>query len=183
MDIVEPLINNDAFKSLKVPTPKRAALKNISNTLLTPSPLHETLPIKQKKITSVINPSSKVDKLIEFYENLIEQEKNENSENSIVQTPISNSPEIIFSPYITPPRRTRPNVVHKILIIGNAKCGKTSIIRRFVNNSFSGEYTTTIGADFVRKDFQLNEDKCVRLQLWDIAGQDRFISLTRAYFR
>ena len=75
----------------------------------------------------------------------------------------------------------------KILIVGNAKCGKSSIIARFVSDSFQENYKTTIGADFVRKDLKMklpdDEDPVgVRLQLWDIAGQDRFQKMTRAYF-
>lgn len=74
----------------------------------------------------------------------------------------------------------------KILIVGNAKCGKSSIIARYAMNSFHENYKTTIGADFVRKDLALKmndgEILGVRLQLWDIAGQDRFQKMTRAYF-
>ena len=62
----------------------------------------------------------------------------------------------------------------KILIVGNAKCGKSSIIARYAMNSFHENYKTTIGADFVRKDLSLQmqdgEQLGVRLQLWDIAG-------------
>ena len=78
------------------------------------------------------------------------------------------------------------NQTMKILIVGNAKCGKSSIINQYASNSFEHEYKTTIGADFVRKDVLLklqdNSKIGVRLQLWDIAGQDRFQKLTRAYF-
>lgn len=55
------------------------------------------------------------------------------------------------------------------------------------SNTFDKQYKTTIGADFVRKDVAVrlqgsDEVVRVRLQLWDIAGQDRFQKLTRAYF-
>ena len=74
----------------------------------------------------------------------------------------------------------------KILIVGNAKCGKSSIIARYVTDTFQENYKTTIGADFVRKDLKVKagDDSVVgvRLQLWDIAGQDRFQKMTRAYF-
>lgn len=74
----------------------------------------------------------------------------------------------------------------KLLIVGNAKCGKSSIIARYAMNSFQESYKTTIGADFVRKDLtlQMHDGQIlgVRLQLWDIAGQDRFQKMTRAYF-
>eukprot|EP01035_Chromulina_nebulosa_P036346 gene36346-48956_t len=74
----------------------------------------------------------------------------------------------------------------KILIVGNAKCGKSSIIGQYISKSFDGKYKSTVGAEFARKDILLelpNTNKIgVRLQLWDIAGQDRFQKLTRAYF-
>jgi small GTP-binding protein len=83
----------------------------------------------------------------------------------------------------------------KVLVVGNAKCGKSSIIDRYTTHTFDSEYKTTIGADFVRKDVLVadpdgddndGEDSIppigIRMQLWDIAGQDRFQKLTRAYF-
>jgi small GTP-binding protein len=76
----------------------------------------------------------------------------------------------------------RPTDTCKILVVGNPKCGKTSLIRRFVNNRFLPEYTSTIGADYCKKDLMVR-GSCVRMQLWDIAGQERTRTLTRAYFR
>ena len=75
----------------------------------------------------------------------------------------------------------------KILVVGNAKCGKSSIIGQYISKSFDKKYRTTVGADFARKDLYVELPKSqqkigVRLQLWDIAGQDRFQKLTRAYF-
>jgi GTPase SAR1 family protein len=43
-------------------------------------------------------------------------------------------------------------------------------------------YLSTIGADYLKKDVELGDGRAVRLQLWDIAGQDRFARLTRVYF-
>lgn len=78
------------------------------------------------------------------------------------------------------------SVIVKILVVGNAKCGKSSIIGQYITKSFDSKYKTTVGADFARKDLiweSPNKEKVgIRLQLWDIAGQDRFQKLTRAYF-
>lgn len=74
-------------------------------------------------------------------------------------------------------------VIMKVLVVGNARCGKTSVIRRLVREDFSDEYVSTIGADFVEKDVPFDAQLAISLQLWDIAGQDRFAKFTRAYFR
>lgn len=84
--------------------------------------------------------------------------------------------------------RTPNSLLCKVLVVGNAKCGKTSIIRRFASDAFDESYNTTVGADFVRRDLELPAEAGrpktqMRMQLWDIAGQDRFARLTRAYFR
>ncbi|KAG7392189.1 hypothetical protein PHYPSEUDO_001912 [Phytophthora pseudosyringae] len=74
-------------------------------------------------------------------------------------------------------------VIMKVLIVGNARCGKTSTIRRFTQDDFNEEYVSTIGADFVEKIIEYDEQLTISLQLWDIAGQDRFAKFTRGYFR
>jgi Ras-related protein Rab-32 len=57
--------------------------------------------------------------------------------------------------------------------------GKTSIIQRYVHNTFRREYKATIGVDFAYKLIQIGDNKIVRLQLWDIAGQERYGNMTR----
>ncbi|RXN04624.1 solute carrier organic anion transporter family member 2A1-like protein [Labeo rohita] len=60
--------------------------------------------------------------------------------------------------------------------------GKTSLITRFMYDSFDNTYQATIGIDFLSKTMYL-EDRTVRLQLWDTAGQERFRSLIPSYIR
>ena len=75
------------------------------------------------------------------------------------------------------------NVISKkILLIGNIKVGKTSILNQYFNNSFSEEILTTIGIEFKTRIFK--KDKfSLKLQIWDTSGQERFKSLTQNYFR
>ncbi|CBJ31636.1 Rab32C, RAB family GTPase [Ectocarpus siliculosus] len=80
--------------------------------------------------------------------------------------------------------------VIKILVVGDAGVGKTSVIQRFVNDEFSPTHRPTIGVDFFIKEVALNGDQSesfpgttVRVQLWDIAGQDRARKMNRAYFK
>ena len=76
--------------------------------------------------------------------------------------------------------------LYKLIVIGDIGSGKSALIRRYVHNYFSGESgfnRSTIGVDFSLKILQYNDNLEVRLQLWDIAGQERFSSMTRAYYR
>ncbi|XP_069060101.1 ras-related protein Rab-38 isoform X2 [Pleurodeles waltl] len=73
--------------------------------------------------------------------------------------------------------------LYKILVIGDLGVGKTSIIKRYVHQNFSPHYRATIGVDFALKVLNWNPETVVRLQLWDIAGQERFGNMTRVYYR
>ncbi|XP_061608248.1 ras-related protein Rab-38-like isoform X2 [Phyllopteryx taeniolatus] len=73
--------------------------------------------------------------------------------------------------------------LYKVLVIGDLGVGKTSIIRRYVHHTYSNNYRATIGVDFALKVLQWDADETVRLQLWDIAGQERFGNMTRVYYR
>ncbi|KAL4454520.1 hypothetical protein ABPG73_003989 [Tetrahymena malaccensis] len=71
---------------------------------------------------------------------------------------------------------------YKLVFIGDQSVGKTSIINRFINDSFQGTQQPTVGIDFVAKTLHL-DNKTIRLQLWDTAGQERFRSLIPSYIR
>lgn len=71
---------------------------------------------------------------------------------------------------------------YKLVLLGEQSVGKTSIITRFMYDSFDTHYQATVGIDFLSKTIYL-QDKTVRLQLWDTAGQERFRSLIPCYIR
>ncbi|XP_062066205.1 ras-related protein Rab-7L1 isoform X1 [Lepus europaeus] len=71
----------------------------------------------------------------------------------------------------------------KVLVVGDAAVGKTSLVQRYSQDSFSKHYKSTVGVDFALKVLQWSDSEVVRLQLWDIAGQERFTSMTRLYYR
>jgi len=71
---------------------------------------------------------------------------------------------------------------YKLVFLGDQSVGKTSIVTRFMYDTFDSTYQATIGIDFLSKTLYL-EDRTVRLQLWDTAGQERFRSLIPSYIR
>jgi small GTP-binding protein len=70
----------------------------------------------------------------------------------------------------------------KVVIIGDASVGKTSLILRYVNNSFSDNVKPTIGCDHYDKDVSVNGSN-VKLSIWDTAGQERFRGLSASYYK
>uniref|UniRef100_A0A182J543 Ras-related protein Rab n=1 Tax=Anopheles atroparvus TaxID=41427 RepID=A0A182J543_ANOAO len=73
--------------------------------------------------------------------------------------------------------------LYKILVIGELGTGKTSFIKRYVHQFFSQNYRATIGVDFALKVLNWDQNTIIRLQLWDIAGQERFGNMTRVYYK
>ncbi|WP_339893863.1 Rab family GTPase [uncultured Algibacter sp.] len=63
-------------------------------------------------------------------------------------------------------------VSKKIVLIGHFGVGKTSLIRRFVENTFSEAYTVTIGVHISKKTIDIPEKESISLIIWDLEGQD-----------
>ena len=70
----------------------------------------------------------------------------------------------------------------KVVIIGDASVGKTSLILRYVNNTFSDNVKPTIGCDHYDKDVSIG-GQAVKLSIWDTAGQERFRGLSSSYYK
>merc|ERR1719300_2139871 len=70
----------------------------------------------------------------------------------------------------------------KVVFLGDEAAGKTSVVRRYMYDTFEETIQATIGMDFQSKTVYL-EDRTLRLQLWDTAGQERFRSLIPSYIR
>jgi small GTP-binding protein len=70
----------------------------------------------------------------------------------------------------------------KFIIIGSSGVGKTAILKRLVEDTFSVESQSTIGVEFDSTVIDVDGQQ-VKLQIWDTAGQERFRSIAKAYFR
>jgi len=73
-------------------------------------------------------------------------------------------------------------VLLKVIVLGDSGVGKTALMTQFVVKKFSYTYKTTIGADFMAKELNV-DDRLAVLQIWDTAGQDRFRSLGTSFYR
>ena len=81
-----------------------------------------------------------------------------------------------------PVKFTIINFNFKIILIGDISVGKSSIIKRYINNSFNSEYFCTIGTELSKKTVIIGENKKVNLFIWDTCGQEKFRSVTRQYY-
>lgn len=70
----------------------------------------------------------------------------------------------------------------KVVIIGDSGVGKSSLLLRFADDTFSESYLSTIGVDYRFRTVRHNK-KIAKLQIWDTAGQERFRTVTAAYYR
>jgi len=70
----------------------------------------------------------------------------------------------------------------KLVVLGTQGVGKTSLVVRYVKNTFDPASASTIGASFLAKKVEV-DDCLVRLQIWDTAGQERYRSISKLYYR
>jgi Ras-related protein Rab-1A len=70
----------------------------------------------------------------------------------------------------------------KLLLIGDSGVGKSCLLLRFADDTYTESYISTIGVDFKIRTIKLDE-KTVKLQIWDTAGQERFRTITSSYYR
>lgn len=70
----------------------------------------------------------------------------------------------------------------KLLLIGDSGVGKSCLLLRFADDTYTESYISTIGVDFKIRTVEL-DGKTIKLQIWDTAGQERFRTITSSYYR
>ena len=91
-----------------------------------------------------------------------------------------------FLPYFLPPfsyhfPSNRSVEVVKIMMLGDPQVGKTSLLLRYIDRTFTDKYISTLGVDFKQR--QLNvQDKSFQIQVWDTAGQERLVDIEKEDF-
>ncbi|KAF9330819.1 GTP-binding protein [Podila minutissima] len=80
------------------------------------------------------------------------------------------------------PKSASYDYLIKLLLIGDSGVGKSCLLLRFSDDSFTPSFITTIGIDFKIRTIEL-DGKRIKLQIWDTAGQERFRTITTAYYR
>jgi len=73
--------------------------------------------------------------------------------------------------------------IFKVLLLGDSSVGKTCFLLRYSDDTFVENHISTIGLDYRLKMINLSDDKIIKMQIWDTAGQDRFRAITKNYYK
>jgi len=77
---------------------------------------------------------------------------------------------------------TEYDYLFKLLLIGDSGVGKSCLLLRFADHTYTESFISTIGVDFKIRTIEL-DGKVIKLQIWDTAGQERFRTITSSYYR
>jgi len=77
---------------------------------------------------------------------------------------------------------TEYDYLFKLLLIGDSGVGKSCMLLRFADDTYTESYISTIGVDFKIRTISL-DGKTIKLQIWDTAGQERFRTISSTYYR
>ena len=83
---------------------------------------------------------------------------------------------------ITDKTMTYHDSLFKFIIIGDTGIGKSCVLKRLVENEFKEDHDVTVGVEFGSYLIKV-EDKTLKLQIWDTAGQESFRSITKIFYR
>lgn len=87
---------------------------------------------------------------------------------------MSKDEKIVFQP--------KTEAIYKIIVIGDPSVGKTSLLSKFTEKSFTEEYLPTVGVSILKHVVNIQKDISINLMMWDVAGQPQFYMLHKPYF-
>jgi small GTP-binding protein len=73
--------------------------------------------------------------------------------------------------------------IYKLILLGDANVGKTSLFNRLSDLPYDQYYSPTIGVDYASITFDIDKNHAIRFKIWDTAGQERFNSIVRTYYK
>lgn len=106
----------------------------------------------------------------------VQTDMEEPNDDSKLENPIQIQYRLVFS------AEEMPESVFKVVLVGDSNVGKSAILDRFCNGSYSGNYNNTVGVDFMLRSIAV-DNVVIALQLWDTAGQERYESITKQFYR
>ena len=71
----------------------------------------------------------------------------------------------------------------KVLLMGAAAVGKTSLVQRFIKDGFADNYKLTVGVDILTKDVEFNPGQIATLSIWDLGGQEKFSFIRSTFYK
>ena len=74
------------------------------------------------------------------------------------------------------------DLLFKLILIGDSSVGKSNILLKYLKNEFDPNSRATVGVEFGTKNIVINEKK-IKIQIWDTAGEERYRSITSAYYK
>ena len=78
--------------------------------------------------------------------------------------------------------KTYPQIVLKLLILGDSSVGKTCILLKYVDNKFEESNIATVGVDYMDKMIEYKNFN-IKLQIWDTSGEEKYRSITKNFYR
>ena len=113
-----------------------------------------------------------VQDLCEFFSSSFLIYLSSNNDASLTHQPLVRSPLPL----------SNSDYLFKLLLIGDSGVGKSCLLLRFADDTYTESYISTIGVDFKIRTIEL-DGKTIKLQIWDTAGQERFRTITSSYYR
>ena len=78
--------------------------------------------------------------------------------------------------------KTQFDALFKIIIIGDSGIGKSCVLKRLIDDDFNDDHDVTVGVEFGSYLIKV-QDKTLKMQVWDTAGQECFRSITKIFYR